>query len=236
MTTETCTFSALIDEVKLRSQRRDRIADIVSYARSTIRECQVLAHFEQDLVEDQITVDAVPYLWTRPLRLRAMLAVKPNGLFDRRSNPIWFANKPPGEYRFGDEYFYYLSGSTFIFAGDLLATSQVIDMAYFTYARKFVYYEAVADRPATFDPETELWSYAAAYDVDEITRAAGRELVSNWLLELWYDSILEGTLAKIFKAVGDQRSKMSFSLYKSQQKDIEHGERTIAVNDHDGNG
>ena len=105
MTTETCTFPALIDEVKLRSGRRDRIADIVSYARSTIRECQVQAHFEQDLVEDSITVDAVPYTWARPLRLRAMLAVKPNGKYDRRSNPIWFANKPPGEYRVGDEYF-----------------------------------------------------------------------------------------------------------------------------------
>lgn len=236
MITETCTFSALIDEVKLRSQRRDRLADMVSYARATIRECQVLAHFEQDLVEGSITTDAVPYMWPRPLRLRGMLAVKPNGQYDRHGNPIWFANKPPGEYKLGDNYFFYLSGSTFIFSGDLLGTGQQIDMAYFSYSRKFVYYADVADRPATFDPETEEWSYAPAYDVDEDSRAAGRELVSNWLLEKWYDTILEGTLAKIFKAVGDVRSKMAFSLYKSQQKDIQHGERTIAVTDHDGNG
>lgn len=233
---ETCTFSALIDEVKGRSQRRERIADMVSYARSTIRECQVQAHFEQDLVEGQFTIDAVPYEWARPMRLRALLAVKPNGVLDRHQNPIWFANKPPGEYRFGDRYFYYLSGSTFVFAGDDLEASQMIDLAYFTYSRKFVYYETTAERPATFDPETELWAYSAAYDVDDTTRAAGRELVTNWLLENWYDTILEGTLAKIFKAVGDQRSKMAFSLYKSQQKDILHGERTIAINDHDGNG
>ena len=233
---ETCTFSALIDEVRSRSGRRDRIGDIVAYTRSTIRECQVLAHFEQDLVEAQITPDAVPYQWARPLRLRAMLAVKPNGVLDRRQNPIWFANKPPGEYRFGDRYFFYLSGSTFIFAGDDLAPNQIIDMAYFEYARKFVYYETAETRPATFDPETETWTYIPAYDIDDTTRANARELVQNWLLEHWYDTILEGTLAKIFKAVGDVRSKMAFSLYKSQQKDIQHGERTIAVNDHDGNG
>ena len=233
---ETSTFSALIDEVKLRSGRRDRLADIVSYARSTIRECQVLAWFEQDLVEDQFTVDAVPFQWARPLRLRAMLAVKPNGVLDRRSNPIWFKNKPPGELRFGDRYVYYLSGSTFVFSGDDLEADQIVDIAYFTYSRKFVYYATDAERPAIFDPETETWTYLAAYDVDDTTRAAAQELVTNWLVEKWYDTILEGTLAKIFKAVGDMRSKMAFALYKSQQKDLQRGERVIAVGQPDANG
>ena len=232
---ETCTFSALVDEVILRSQRRDRINDIVSYARSTIRECQVLAHFEQDLAEAQITVDVLPFVWERPQRLRALLAAKPNGITDRRGDPIWFKNKPPGEQTRNDYYYYYLSGDSFIFSGSELQVANIIDLAYFRFSRKFVYY-AVDDRPATFDAETETWTYLPAYDVDADSRATGRELVENWLLRNWYDTLLEGALAKIFKSVGDQRNALAFSLYKSYQKDILKAERVISVNDHDANG
>ena len=233
---ETCTFSALVDEAITRSNRRDRNSDIVSYARSTIRECQVLAFFEQDLVEDSLTVDVLPFQWTRPLNLRAILAAKPQVTFTRRDKRMWFKQRVPGQIVRDEPYYLYLSGDTFVFTGNELATGDIIDIAYFTYARKFVYYET-ASRPATFDPETETWTYLAAYDIDDTTRANAQALVTNWLLQHWYDLILEGTLAKIFKTVGDERSKMAFSLYKAMQNDLKAGERVMYLSDaHDTNG
>jgi len=233
---ETCTFSALVDEAILRSNRRDRISDIVSYARSSIRECQVLGFFEQDMVEVSLTVDVLPFQWERPLNLRTILAAKPQVTFSRRDKTIWFKNRPPGQMTKDEDYYLYLSGDTFIFTGTQLEVGNVIDLAYYTYARKFVYYET-ADRPATFDPETELWTYHDDYDDTTTLQETARGLVQNWLLKNWYDLILEGTLAKIFKTVGDARQLQSFALYKSMQKDLLSGERVIYISDvHDLNG
>jgi len=232
---ETCTFSALIDEAIFRSKRRDREQDLVSYARSTIRECQVLAFFEQDLIEDTLTVDAVPYIWPRPIRLRTMLAARPD-IVGRRGKRIWFKNRPPGQVVKDEEYYLYLSGSSYVFTGDALEIGATIDVAYFNYSRKFSYY-ATADRPAAFDPDTETWSYHASYDTDATTRAAAEELVNNWLVFHWYDLILEGMLAKVFKAVGDERSRTAFALYKQFQKDLLASERVVYLrDDHDTNG
>lgn len=234
--TDTSTFSALVDDAISRSKRKDRTADIVSYARSTMRECQVLAFFEQDMIEDSLTVDQLPFQWSRPFRLRTILAAKPQEVFSRRDKKRWFKNRPPGQMVRDLDYYMYLSGDTYIFTGTELATADVIDIAYFTYARKFVYY-ATADRPASFDDETEAWTYHADYDDTTTTQATARELVTNWLLRQWYDLLLEGTLAKIFKQVGDERSRTAFSLYKSQQKDLLGSERVILLNDqHDENG
>ena len=233
---ETATFSALIDEAILRSNRKDRKSDIVSYARSSIRECQVLAYFEQDLVEASITVTALPHQWSRPLKLRELLAAKPQVTFSRRDKKIWFKNRPPGTMVRDVDYYLYLSGDTFIFTGTELAVGNVIDLAYHTYARDFVYYD-VADRPATYDPETQVWSYHDNYDIDSTKQETARDLVQNWLLRNWYDALLEGTLAKVYKTVGDERSKTAFSLYKSMQKDILSGERVILLSDiHDVHG
>ncbi len=61
--------------------------------------------------------------------------------------------------------------------------------------------------------------------------------MQNWLLKRWYEMILEGTLAKIYKTVGDERSKTSFSLYKSFQQDLLASERVVYLSDqHDMNG
>lgn len=227
---ETSTFSSLVDEVILRSQRRDRIDDIVSYARSSIRECQVLAFFEQDLIEDSITVTTLPFNWPRPINLRTILAAKPQDILTRRGKKIYFKNRPPGEVIRDEEYFMYLSGNTFIFSGLGLEINNIIDIAYFTYARKFIYYITV-DRPATWDPELEVWSYHANYSATQELRDEGEALVTNWLLFNWYDLILEGVLAKVFKSVGDERSRTAFALFKSMQKDLLSGERVIYLRD-----
>lgn len=227
---ETSTFSALVDEVILRSQRRDRIADVVSYARTTIRECQVLAFFEQDLIEESITATAEPFEWPRPLNLRTILAAKPQDIIGRRGKKLYFTNRPPGQVVRDEDYFLYLSGDTFLFSGLSLESGLVIDIAYFTYSRKFIYY-VTDDRPAVWDPETETWSYHANYSATQELNDEAEALVTHWLLFYWYDLILEGVLAKIFKSVGDERSRTAFALFKSMQKDLLKGERVIYLHD-----
>ncbi len=227
---ETSTFSALVDEAILRSQRKDRIVDIVSYARSTIRECQVLAFFEQDLIEDSITATAVPFNWPRPLNLRTILAAKPQVVLDRRGKKLYFKNRPPGQVVRDEDYFLYLSGDTFLFSGLSLEVNNIIDIAYFTYARRFIYY-IIVDRPATWNPETETWSYHADFSATQELKDKAEALVSNWLVFYWYDLILEGVLAKVFKSVGDERSRTAFALFKSMQKDLLSGERVIYLKD-----
>jgi len=223
---ETGTFSALIDEVRTRSARRDRIADVIAYVRSTIRECTVLALFEQNLVEVQTTVTSLPHIWERPFRLRTMLAVK-YPYFDRRGQAVYPKKLEPGEVKSTDQYYFYISGNSYIFAG--LAVGDIIDLAYSAYAPKFHYYETVGERPATFDDETETWSYLDAWDDNAALKQQAEDKVTNWLVFHWYDMIIEGALAKLFKQVNDERSKTSFALYKSQQKDLLAGEAKLFI-------
>jgi hypothetical protein len=224
---ETSTFSALVDDVIARSQRRDRILDVVGYARSTIRECQVLAFFYQDMLEENLTADAVPFIWSRPVNFRSMLAIQ-NPDLGNRGEKLWLPERAPGQQVLGETRYVYLSGDAYVIAGATIG--ETFPIAYFNYGRRFKYY-SVADRPAIFDDELETWAYHANYIMTTELQQAGRDLVSNWLLFRWFQTMVEGTLAKIFKAVGDERSRTAFALYKSQQSDILHGERVVYIGD-----
>lgn len=224
--TETATFSAMVDEVVARSHRKDRINDIVSYSRATMRECHVLAQFTQSMTETQLVATASPHIWTRPLTLRNILICK-YPYFDRQGKPVYATEKRPDTIGVNDKYFFYLSGNSFVFSGIELGDS--ISLAYFTYFAKLKYYAVVADRPATFDDETNLWSYLDAWDDNDTLKEEARDKVTNWLLFHWYDLVVEGTLAKLYKAVNDERSRATFALYKSQQKDLLAGESQIYV-------
>ena len=59
---------------------------------------------------------------------------------------------------------------------------------------------------------------------------AARALVTNWLIFDWFDLVLEGTLAKIFKINADQRAVSTFALFKSFEKDLLKGEVTASLN------
>ena len=223
---ETGTFSALVDDVILRSARRDRLQDVIAYARSTIRECSVLAVFEQNLVELPIVATTSPHIWERPALLRNTTAVA-YPYFDRRGDPVKVHHRKPSTIKPSDLYYFYHSGNSTIFAG--IAIGDTINLAYSAYAPRFHYYADATERPATFDDETQSWAYLDAWDDNEDLKQQAEELVSNWLIFYWYDLIIEGTLTKIFKQVGDERSKASFSQYKSQQKDLLAGEASLYV-------
>lgn len=224
MTTEINTFSAAVDDVVSRSGRPDRVADIIAFVRVTIRELQVLRFFRNDLIEDTLTADAANYVWNYPQEFRVLRTVR-YPRFDAQGGQNYPPEILPGKKQKDYTDFYYGGPGYYVFAGSALADA--IDVAYYAYSKKLAYYE-LADRPATFSLEDDSWSYLSVGTTAE--ELIAREKVSNWLLFNYYDTIVEGGMAKILKTVGDPRSMSSFALYKSYQQSLIAGEPSDSLN------
>lgn len=176
----------------------------------------MLDFFDQSLVEIEITVDAVPFIWDRPRNLRSILAIR-TPYFDRRNKPIFAKERKPGMEVADDEFYFYLSGNSYAFNG--LAVGDTLQMAYYEYSVPLNYYADVTERPARFDLETGVWDYHQAYEASDETKLNAEVLVSNWLLFFWYELIAEGTQAKLYKLVNDEaRMRMSYALYNQDKK------------------
>lgn len=215
--TEVNTFSALIDDAVARTGRRNLRNDIIAYARQSLRECQIIAEFNEDMTEDTITATADPHIWTKPQYFRKFRRQGVRfGIANLRGELIYPKQVQPSQRQQELDYYYYHGADYVVFKG--VQAGVQIDVAYFSFFRKLPYYE-IAARPATFSLETETWSYLTA--VSDAEKEAARALVTNWLLFDWYDMILEGTVAKVLKAVGDPRAPSSFALFKSLQNQFE---------------
>lgn len=217
MTTEINTMSAAVDTCIQRCGRPDRKADIVSYLRLSIRECQTIkgALFDVDLIEDTVAANADPFIWEPGTKFRKMQTVR-YPFFDDQGHRIYPKFCPPSKRQKNLDYFYYRSGTGWVFAG-ISGTAQAtsdIDVAYFQFLSPLVYY-AVAERPAQFILETDSWVYLSA--TTDAEKEAARNSVTNWLLSDWFDTIVEGGLAKLYKTTNDQRAAASYSFYKQSQ-------------------
>jgi len=219
---ESNTFNGLIDEVINRSLKSERLADIIAYARTTLRECHSLAFFAKDIVEDSYTLAASPEIWQRPDYFREMFSVG-TPFYDSFGKRIFAKRVTPGPALNNVNYYYYPSGDAFVIGG--LDTGVQLALAYFLYSRRFYYYTE-ATRPARFMTETNSWTYLTASNPTE--EAAARLSVSDWLLFDWYDMIMSGTLTKLYNTVADERGRTEYSLYKSLQKDLKTSERVLS--------
>lgn len=224
--TEVNTFSAAVDDVIRRSGRPDKLSDILSYVRSSIRECQVLAFFRNDMIEDTLTSDtSSSYIWTHPQEYRLLRTCRYRGLFNRRGEVIYPPEIKPGKKQREYTEFYYSGPGYTVFAGVEIGSE--IDVAYYTTAKKLPYFSESA-RPARFILEDNVWSYlTSGTDAEKL---AWREQVSNWLLFTYYDTIVEGGLAKVFKTIDDPRAGSSFALYKSFQNTLLSTEPSDSLN------
>lgn len=219
------TFSAAVNLAIQRSGRPDKLSDIIGFVRQTIRELQVVdgAIFMKDLVEDTFTASTDPYVWTYPNTFRKMYSVQYPDLVSENGRPV----RPrfvqgPGRALDENTWAYYASGDSFVFVGHDGGT---IDVAYVTYIKPLVYYSTNA--PADFSLEDYTWSYLTA--VTDQEKADAQALVSNWVLFNWFESVVEGCLAKLYKLYGDERAVSSFALYKSYQKDMKSAEMLLSV-------
>lgn len=212
-------FSELVDKVIAVSRRTDLLIDVVSYMNASIREAHVSAFFARDLVEDQLSVSSSPFIWSPPRNLRTFRTVKySDGLFPQYM--------PPGKRQRDLSRFYYMSGTSFVFAG--VTQDELIDVAYYQYPQRFNYYLEAA-RPAKWDNETETWTYLQGSNYVSALATAeqeetARNKVSNWLLQLWPDIAYEGAYAKVLKRNGDERASSSFALFSAYKKDLIRGE------------
>lgn len=222
--TEINTYSAAVDDVVARAGRPDRTADIIAFVRVTMRELQVLRFFRNDLTEDTLTADADNYTWDYPQEFRTMRTVR-YPRFDGQGKYIYPPEMLPGKKQKDYTDFYYGGPGYYVFSGTSLADE--INVAYYSYAKKLPYY-ALAERPATFSLEDNAWSYLITGTAAE--QLAAREQCSNWLLFNYYDTVVEGAMAKILKTVGDQRAVSSFALYKSYQQTLIAGEPSDSLN------
>jgi len=213
--TEINTFSSAVDLVIERSGRPNLKSSIISYVRLAIRELQSKVKSKNDLIEDQLLADASPFVWEQPQNFRQIVAVKYPGIYDGQGNPIYPRAITPSSLQNRFDYYYYGSGNSFVFAG--IDSGSLVDVAYLQWVPPLAYY-APDSRPAVFELETNTWSYATASTPDE--QQAARDQVTNWILFNWFDAVVEGALAKLYKTVGDDRAVSTFALFKSFEKDF----------------
>ncbi len=225
-TTELGTFSALIDQaVSLAGRGKVARQQLTSYARSSMREAQADNLFERDLIEDQLIVTAAPFIWPRVAELRFFRTVRyPGNIY-----PPYIT---PGKRQFDLIKFYYAASTYFVFNG--VEVDDLLDIAYYSYFPKLVYFEA-ANRPARYFADLGKWQYL---DLDNnfvdtlgsiVLDEAAEALVTNWIIFDWFDLVLEGILAKQFKVIGDPRAPSHFALFKSMLKDLLQGEVVASV-------
>lgn len=220
-------FSGMIDEVILSTGKTAALRAAISYANATIRECQTLGLFYRDLVEGQFVATTTPMFWTRPRLLRSVRA------FKYTVQDIYPMLRLPGR-RLKDEInYFYASQDYYALKGPL--QDEPIAYAIYMWLTPLVYYVKLNDtaayaggpfatRLAYYDLTLQQWMYlnggSTAYVAT--TGVAATDLLRqktamNWLVDDWYDTIMEGTKAKLLKSFDDSRATLSFALYKQLQ-------------------
>lgn len=201
-------FSEAVDVAVARSHRTVQLSQIADFVNQTIRQLQAPNLYEKNLEEDQITATATPFIWTKPKRLQRLRTA-------RYSNGVYPKFILPGIPQ-RDESDLFYSASTY-FAFKNVDINSDIDIAYYQFQLRLQYF-AVVDRPAVFNFFDETWAYDTA-STDE-QKAAAEALVSNWILENWYDLVIEGAMAKIYKLnANTERAATHFSAFERMRKE-----------------
>jgi len=226
-------FSGLVDDAILVTGKPAQLTSIVGYALSTIRECQGLGTFYQDQTEVEITATANPHVWSRPANLRSVAAVR------YMTSGVWPKFIPAGPRQRDRISYYYAVDDSYVFCG--VTVGETIAAQLLKWVAPKMYYGRLGDstaqyvggpysvRPAYFDTETGTWKYlntaGDAYVSSLASTAleeAARGKVWHWMLENYYDLVLEGVKTKVFAAGGDVRNAPSYALYKSLQNSFKY--------------
>lgn len=221
-------FSGLCDQVALETGRPGNLLTIISKARMTLRECQTLGLFPRDRVEEQFTTDATPYIWTRPSYFRSVGAAK------YMTACVYPKLLLPGKSQTEFDYYFYASDDYYVFVNAMLG--ETLSLLNYYWVKPLLYFSRLgtdtatypggpyALRKAYYDLLLDKWQYLNgtndAYvdttgNVD--TDTLYRKNSSHWLVEDWYDMIVDGTKAKIFALYSDERAPITYGSYKQSQ-------------------
>lgn len=231
------TFSQMVDELAaehLRPDMRTR-GDIQEYLNQTIRElhqkravngANMDILFESNRVEFEWTVPSpLPAVWDIPSvpRFQRLETVyyKELGVYSKKRHPSRaFQNG-----LLSQDPYWYRSGAGIVFSG--IDIGLTVKMSYFLFPPRLKYYADATPqiRPAVYDYEADSYLYATAYDVDDDSRQAARDLSTNWILLRWHAVVKEGVRAKIFKRQGEiERAKLCFSAFESLREGMHSSE------------
>ena len=219
------TFSQLVDDMVAESRRRDLQLEIEKYANQTIRDCHFneenrnLVLFGENRQEALVYADSdESHVWPieRP-QLFAQLEVihcPDVGLDAVLRNPSQMNTR---ENRNGNP-LYYRTGPNIAITGFGQEDSP-IQIAWFAYPRRLIYYPPGATRPMEWDDAAENKTYATAYNSTPELREQADELCTNWLLMRWPDLIREGVRAKLYKKLNDsERMRSAYSAFESNRR------------------
>lgn len=206
-------FSELVDRAVHVAGRPDMLEDIAYFANETMRDISKREDFDDDSLEVEIAVplNTRTVQWDppkqRPFR-REKFIIDGCNCEPVRVHPSRKMLTHPGG-------FYYVSGKTFIFS----RVCHPIRMFYYAYQPWLSYYPQGA-RPATFDVRSNDWS-----TTDPVLLAQ----VTNWLLERHNELVLNGALARFFKAKQDQRQQVHYSAYEQGLTHLIRSESPLEV-------
>lgn len=224
------TFSQIVDEMVAEHIRPDLRASIVAYTNQTIRELHGRRNdgspilFTGNRVEELWAVDATPALWPIPSVARfqrletAFMVERGQYAFERSLSRVYEESQNADT-----RYYWYRSGA-FVAFGDRmgsLSTDDSIKLSYFMFPPLLKYY-AEGSRPATFDVETEEFTYHADYDVSDETRAEAEAKSTNWILLRWGEAVVkQGIRSKIYSRMGEiERGRLAYSHFESMREQM----------------
>lgn len=219
-------FSALVDRVVLETGREHALLSVLQYVNLTVRECQALGLFAKDLLEEEVVATASPHIFTRPRNWRSLRTVKYDQLsyYPKMVRPGRAIEKVSAYYYAADDY-YAFHGVT---VGESIFTA-----AYY-WAKPLQYFGLLGTittgfqggpytiRPAYFNITDDLWYYLNAGQTAYVTslgnlteEALRRRNSFNWVLDEWWDVVVEGVKAKLFKQYKDERAPAAYAAYQN---------------------
>lgn len=224
------TFSQLIDELLVTSGRRNKLTDLTRFTNQTIRECHANQQgkpymFQINLVEDALIADTdLAFKWRVPMTFQIMQTASYLNALNTDGRPIFPKFQPPGR-RINDlQYYYYRSGTAFVFAGFGGIGAQ-INIAYYAYPNRLPYLE-VGQRPAIFNELTQEYEFfdltstgGLDYTMPENQQTA-LDLTTNWVLEKWPEVVRWGVLSSLYPLVGDARASVHFARFNTLREQL----------------
>ena len=229
------TFSQLVDVAVQETARQSLQALAVRYLNSTIREVHTSAQgepvaFGRNLVEAQLVADkSTGFQWLAPVLLQQHPTVRYDSVYldGARAYPEIL---PVSKIMNVREHFFYQSGDHYIFHG-YGGKGGILTLAYYLFLPRLVYYPP-EERPGEFNDAGEFVLNPDFSGTEEDALS----MTTNWLLMRWPDALLEGVLAKLYKAQGEDeangRARSAFSAFERQRlqlQKIEAGVNPLGV-------
>lgn len=221
------TFSQLVDSIVMESLRPDQQLTIISYANQTIRELHTerasgaAVGFTSNLKEVELVANVDErFVYTLPT---PHLFQKMESIYYPGRGKYAVQRYPSSAMRFRDQvdgkYYWYRAGSDIAMSGFGGIDSEVY-MAWFEFPRRLTYYKP-ALRPATWNDETQQFTYLPAYQGTPELQLQALSLSTNWMLDRWEDTVGQGTRAKLYTRLADDvRSRTAYSMYESHRSGL----------------